>query len=261
MKTIAVLSDTHIEISKFKPTWPEADYIAFCGDIGVGMSARPLIEAACKRYGHVFLVAGNHCYYGKVIEDIDSKWYALEDNLANFTYAGTMARAKTVDNRLFILGTMWTDLSDLVNSTMAEMQMNDYRKIFHVHGEGRRRQFVNGIAKPTRTISTKETTQWFKDFEEVLEAHKDVPNKVVLTHHSPTELGISEEHTGDALSPAYFTDMSKYFNSIDLWAFGHVHKHVDARVGNCRLVSNPRGYVFGSKQEIPGPFKIEVYEI
>jgi len=47
----------------------------------------------------------------------------------------------------------------------------------------------------------------------------------------------------DWCSAAYASELpDEFFEVPTLWLHGHVHKCLDYRVGNCRVVCNPRGY-------------------
>ena len=70
---------------------------------------------------------------------------------------------------------------------------------------------------------------------------------IVMTHHAPTSKSVNTEHSGQSLDYAYFSDLSDIIldnPSIKYWVHGHTHMNVDYMVGDCRVLSNQRGYSF-----------------
>lgn len=67
---------------------------------------------------------------------------------------------------------------------------------------------------------------------------------VVLTHHAPSPRSIPPEFRGDPLSACYASDLEDLIveGQPALWVHGHVHKRVDYRIGETRVLANPRGY-------------------
>jgi predicted phosphodiesterase len=64
---------------------------------------------------------------------------------------------------------------------------------------------------------------------------------LVVTHHCPIEEVAGLKHEGH-LSAAYFNRWHDLVALADVWIFGHTHHAVDVVLGDCRLISNPRGY-------------------
>ncbi len=69
---------------------------------------------------------------------------------------------------------------------------------------------------------------------------------IVLTHHAPTHRSlIGSPRHGGMCDFAYFSNLRKWIidrAQISTWLHGHAHWPCDYRVGNCRIISNPRGY-------------------
>ena len=47
----------------------------------------------------------------------------------------------------------------------------------------------------------------------------------------------------DLLTAAFASDLDDLVTKATLWVHGHLHGRADYRLGNCRVVANPRGYV------------------
>jgi len=72
----------------------------------------------------------------------------------------------------------------------------------------------------------------------------DLGPTVVVTHHLPHRRSIPERFKGDLLNAAYASDLSDLIEQGQptLWVHGHTHDSSDYRVGNTRIMCNPRGY-------------------
>ena len=70
---------------------------------------------------------------------------------------------------------------------------------------------------------------------------------VVVTHMAPHELSVDERYAHERLlNLAYFTNLEEsvqtHCGDVRLWVHGHMHKPVDYKLYNVRVLSNPRGY-------------------
>ncbi len=52
----------------------------------------------------------------------------------------------------------------------------------------------------------------------------------------------------DLLTAAFASDLDDLVAKATLWVHGHLHASADYRLGDCRVVANPRGYV-GIKED------------
>jgi hypothetical protein len=56
----------------------------------------------------------------------------------------------------------------------------------------------------------------------------------------------------DWVSGAYVSELREEFFKVPvLWVHGHTHTSFDYRVGECRVVCNPRGYMLGVSRRVP----------
>jgi len=66
---------------------------------------------------------------------------------------------------------------------------------------------------------------------------------VVITHHGPHRGSLAPRFAADWVSAAYLSELPpSFFQVPSLWLHGHTHSSHDYRVGQCRIVCNPRGY-------------------
>lgn len=290
-ETLVQVSDLHLEFgtSLDITKWPEATYLALCGDIGVGMSHRPFIEEllASKKYKTIFMVTGNHEYYGKNVEDVDTRWrkFAAEQPEGTFVFLDGTTFYET-DNFLFAGCTLWSNIDTPEDQAYIQYGMNDYYKITSIQAfdpreddfydkliafdlkdpttwsygsPATRTNYVDGIYARPKTICTKLTTFWHHEYVAYLEAAVDESkalNKklIVFTHHTPSRVCLSPKHSGTKLDKGYFSNLEGLMNDVYLWGCGHTHNRMDTTVNGCRLIMNGRGYVFngGRDHELPG---------
>ena len=69
---------------------------------------------------------------------------------------------------------------------------------------------------------------------------------VVVTHHAPSIQSMVCRDNNTAIVSAYVSNLENFIMEhpeIKLWCHGHLHQHCDYKIGECRVISNPRGYV------------------
>ncbi len=238
---LLILSDLHHEIWRehapiIDPAISRPDVVILAGDIDLG--ARAVAWAARNFAGlPVLYVHGNHEGYGRNLEDMQ------EDIVAACATSGNV---HFLDSGEFILGrvrflgaTLWTDFRLFGNETRmlsmatAAEVMNDYRRI-HLAKEG------------YRTLCPADTAGLHERQVAWLEGKLDEPFDgvtVVVSHMAPTMQSVEEEFRDDIVSAAYASRCDETVARADLWVHGHMHTSFDYRVGKCRVVCNPCGYL------------------
>lgn len=259
---LQVVSDIHLEFrgkhvvySNLLPR--KATDLALCGDIG-----RPFMEVsgaichykqflmyAADTWRHVFIVTGNHCYYGHRKSDTDARVQAYCNERPNLHFLNDSAYIFTQEDnvRLFhgIYGsTLWTDVTDA-----AFANMNDHR----IRPE---RHFVMEYTRKSACISADTIRNWHTSHKDAMQAklteHKLPEGKkwIVMTHHPPRPPPVFlkegvEMHADAATWSAYINDLPKSLfddSKIAVWLCGHLHAHFDSVVDGIRYVSNCMGY-------------------
>jgi Icc-related predicted phosphoesterase len=239
---IWVLSDLHLRMSEidWDIEFPDADVCVVAGDV-----TDPPLESLAwlqKNIAHrmpVVFVAGNHEYYGQSYSEALAE---AKSESWRFPTVHFLEKDETVIGGVRFLGaTMWTDF-DLYETPERSMQtaslyMNDYRAI--EFSQNPRRRFS---AEITRAIH-KDSRAWL---EQALAESFDGPT-VVVTHTCPHPLSIHDQYAGDALNPAFTSDLSAVIERFqpEAWMHGHTHSTFDYVVPGTktRVVCNPRGYV------------------
>lgn len=186
-----------------------------------------------EKFDRVFYIAGNHecyrfdiCYQDeciqKYIEPLGVIY--LQEKSVNLT-----------ENTILVGGTLWTNMNNHNESDMMTIKegMND----FHI---------INKFGVP---FSPHDAYKMFQDtFEFIRHVVRENKNKkiVVMTHHSPTKLGLNPFHGGNVLDYGYASDLDQFIldnENITHWVFGHTHVQKEFEIGKCKLHSNACGYV------------------
>jgi hypothetical protein len=83
--------------------------------------------------------------------------------------------------------------------------------------------------------------------EEKVEKFKD--HKIwICTHHAPSLQSIHEKYKNQALNGAFASNLDDFIMSnpqIKYFSHGHTHESFDYKIGECRIICNPRGYYTG----------------
>lgn len=236
---IAIASDLHLEFGMIELVNEDADLLVLAGDITTVQDTNKhlhFFENCSRQFKQIIYVLGNHEYYG-------GDWITAYDKICKtlspyknifVTERGSLL----VENVLFIVGTMWTDMKKENPMLMLKIggAMNDYHA--------------------TRNLTTQTTVNEHKYFVEYLQNymnHFRMQNRkervVVITHHAPSFRSVAERfRTPAAMDYNYgfaseMDEMIMNMPEINYWIHGHMHDSFDYRIGNTRVVCNPRGYL------------------
>lgn len=197
------------------------DGFLLCGDL-CEWSDKGLYERVLKEFidtkKPVFLVAGNHEFYGSIYDK------TIDEMRENFKDISNLhiLQDDFVDlekQKIRIFGaTLWTDFNDANEFVMqrATKFMNDYKN-------------SQGLSPKLVLTEHKNSLEFLKN------AYKSKPDDykfVVMSHHSPSLKSSQIYHKMANASPNYSdfyfaSDLEKWLdeNQIypDIWAFGHTH--------------------------------------
>ena len=75
---------------------------------------------------------------------------------------------------------------------------------------------------------------------------------IVVTHHLPSQILVSERFKGSSLNDAFSSEQGNWIadSKIGYWIYGHSHVNIPGRIGDTLLISNQLGYVFNSPEAI-----------
>ena len=233
---IQLASDLHLERlenegrrTRIIEPAPGASMLILAGDIHNGTRG---VECFADWPVPVIYLAGNHEFY-------DHEWERTRGDLRT-ACAGT--QVTLLDNDVVelpgvrILGcTLWTDFT-LRGATQAhsmsviENGLNDYYVI----------RTEQGPLRARHTLADHESSRAWLESEL---ARSFDGRTVVATHHGPHPLSIHRRFVGNPINPGFVSDLTPLMHDVDLWVHGHTHDSFDYRVGRCRVVANPAGYV------------------
>lgn len=254
---IGLASDIHTELGlpQNDMTLSErVDVMILAGDIGKGPRA---IQFAHDTFGHqadhIVIIAGNHEYWGGTYQKIIQTTREYAEQFENIHYLHN--DVVDIEGHRFIGSTAWTDFSygaygAPIHKRQAEQGMNDYKKIkFNPAGSMYRKLRADDV----QAINFEARNFIFKALNDT-----DKTKAVVVTHHAPCHLSISEQFAGDPLNHAYCNTWGDLiaWNGPKLWCHGHTHTPSDYEVGDTRVLCNPIGYPGQDMETRPRVFEL-----
>ncbi|OAR00235.1 hypothetical protein LLEC1_06455 [Akanthomyces lecanii] len=240
---IQILSDLHLEIGQQYAsfTFPAtAPYLLLAGDIGRLLDYHDylsFLQAQTARFEVVFLVLGNHEFYGLTYEDALAKAGRLMDEPAldgRFVLLDK-TRWDSPRSSLSILGcTLWSFIPD-DKIDIVQSRVKDFKRI-------------GDWTPATHNSLHAQEAAWLRsEVANLTAATLQKPrNVLVVTHHAPCIDGTSQpEHAHNTWSSAFATEMlaSGDWSPVKTWVFGHTHYSTDTVRNGVRIVANQRGYV------------------
>ena len=298
---ISYASDIHLEFGKIELfNEDNADVLVLAGDICVSRDVlekdspvtnsnknnsqmiHTFFQECCARFPHVIYIMGNHEHYNG---DFALTHKVLKERLGYLENLHVLDKEVfTLDDIIFVCGTLWTDMNDEDRATMLQCgsRMNDYRRVINSAVEPVLFKAPSYGKKPDGSIDYDVTVMethvrpavfepkhsvedHYKmlsvivDAAETYKAHK----VVVVGHHSPSKKSIKPQYENDPLiNGAYSSNLEQIMinnPNIKLWIHGHTHHNFDYVIGETRVVCNPRGYINYESQA--DNFKLATIEI
>ena len=242
---LQVLSDLHVEAhNSIPPPAAEADVVVLAGDLAP-YHPRILnaVADAWRAAEHILYVPGNHEFYHGEIDHVRA---GLAKTCAELGIELLDRRSIHIGGVRFVGATLWTDfeLEGLARvpwaKQVAARAMSDFVGAIHHRG---------GLFTPTESCRRHSADRAFIERElQAAEAAGEVA--VVITHHAPTPRSIRPWFQGNALNPAFASDLERLIDRYTppLWIHGHMHDSIDEALGDTRVLANPGGY---TKEENP----------
>lgn len=253
---ISLVSDLHLEFGYQE--LPGGEVLILAGDIAEARSiskhhhstklvqdtpdtfyrCSEFFQWECAKYQQVFMVMGNHeHYHGRFDKTYDELKRILPKNV-------TLLENEIVEYKgvMFMGATLWTDLNkgDPITAFTVKDYMNDYRAIQNYYPA---KGLYHKLTPQDTADAHRRTKEYFKF---VLSEHRDKPF-VVITHMAPSFMSVNEKYKHETtMNGAYASDLSEFIldnENIRVWVHGHMHDPVDYRIGETRVLANPRGYI------------------
>jgi len=219
-----ILSDLHLEYGAFQPPPTDADVVVLAGDIH--MRDQGISWALDCFSVPVLYVMGNHEAYGS---SIAATMADLRARARGSRVHVLQEDALVLDGVRFLGATLWTDYRLTGNQPLAQIdamqRISDFKRV--------------------EDASPDQYLEWHVQSRAFLERSLDAPfdgPTVVVTHHAPCELSVSDRYRDGHMSASYASRLDGLMGSAALWAHGHTHDSFDYEIYGTRVVCNPRGY-------------------
>ena len=233
-----VFSDNHCDVGLggWTPKLaPGADVVVCAGDVCAGLpEAFRFLRNFIPAPTPIVTVAGNHSFYHRFMAE---EWERARVAAEALGITLLENEAVVIGGVRFVGTALWTDYrlegaDPATAMRLAELQMNDHRLI---------RTSRDKLFRPDHAAELHEVARRYLD--DMLAQPFDGPT-VVVTHHCPHPGSVAPQYRGDALTPAFASDLSELIarRQPELWIHGHTHSSFDYRVGRTRIVCNPHGY-------------------
>lgn len=231
---IQICSDLHLEFPdnrnwlKENPLIPKGEVLIIAGDtyyLERNFKKLDFINLVSDEFEQVFLIPGNHEYYGGY--DVSTALTATKMEIkSNVTILNNSA-IEIRDTR-FIFSTFWSMIQHNIYPVIAGMA--DF-KLIKFKKEKFTVDHFNELHK--------------KAFEFVKTEVQKAGKKVVITHHLPSNLCNVEEFKNSTLNEAFCVEKTNFIldNQIDFWVYGHSHRNKkDFQIGHTTMLTNQLGY-------------------
>ncbi|WP_317205284.1 metallophosphoesterase family protein [Janthinobacterium sp.] len=238
---LLILSDLHNEqwrehAPRIDPSAGRPDAVILAGDIDTGAAA---VEWAARTFAGlpVLYVHGNHEGYDLDLEEAQRE---LRAACARAGHVHLLDCGEHVIGAVRFLGaTLWTDFRLFGEEERpaamlaAEEQLADYKRI-GLAAQGSRRL----RATDTAGLHAEHAAWLRRKLAEPFEGRT-----VVVTHMAPAYRSVPPEYAHAPTSAAFASNLDELARHSDVWVHGHMHSSSDYRLGRCRVVCNPRGYM------------------
>ncbi|KLJ09468.1 hypothetical protein EMPG_15119 [Blastomyces silverae] len=239
-----IMSDLHLEVGQQYANFhitPRADRLILAGDIGrlADYEAfRDFLHLQCEQFLEVYLVLGNHEFFGVSREQ-------------------GLRRADMLQQAPGLEGCTLHSHIPPEDEEIVRGKIKDFRRI-------------EGWTVAKHVIEHVSDVKWLTDeITSIRQTESALKRKiVVISHHAPSMDGTSRpSDEGSPYSSAFATNLldgetRSCFETVQCWIFGRTHYSTDILRGQVRLVSNQRGYVFPNKEndgsKVPDSFMSKV---
>lgn len=229
---IQIISDVHCEFHRdggiaFCNQLPVmADTLVIAGDFATYREFVKCMTILCESFTNIVFVCGNHEYYGANRGDIHNNIVKIANRFPNFHWLNNSF--VEIEGKRFIGATMW--FRDTPYNWMYKDQLND----FHV---------IQGFSKWVYK-ENRETIDFFnKNMKQ---------GDIVITHHAPCELSVSDYFKASDTNRFYVCDMTSliYTAKPSYWIHGHMHTNSEYQIYDSWVICNPYGYD-GGYEKVP----------
>lgn len=232
---IALMSDLHLSVHPMPPPALDADVLVLAGDLHRPAAA---IEWARQFELPTLFVAGNHEFYGgDLVSTVRELRQHAEDSSVRVLEHNVWHR----DGVRFLGCTLWSDYRLFESAQQREQGLQQAGTMIRDFSRIRvAPDFDDKFTPAVSQLLFDDAVTWLEHQFSI--AH-DGPT-VVVTHFAPARGSIAAQFAGSPLNACFVSNLETEIQRWQpaLWLHGHVHDSFDYRVGNTRVVANPRGY-------------------
>lgn len=231
-------SDLHLEFPENyswlqkNPLIPKGDVLLIGGDtfhLNKKFKDLSFFDIISKQYKMVFLIPGNHEFYGGKDANLGLEFnYELKIRGNIFLVNNT---TRIIDDVEFIFSTLWSKIEKQVESV--RNSMNDFYQI----------KFQN------RLLTVEDYNLLYERSWEFLQPQlhkKSNYKKVVVTHHLPSKECNIEKFKNSPNNEGFCVDLTQdiIYSDVSHWIYGHSHGNKSSfKIGNTTMHTNQLGYV------------------
>ncbi|SPO04278.1 related to Ser/Thr protein phosphatase superfamily [Cephalotrichum gorgonifer] len=248
-----ILSDLHLELGQQYSTYTfpaTAPNLILAGDIGLLThydAYLSFLHKQTSRYERVFLVLGNHEYYGLDHATALSTAQKLEGE-SRLKGKLSLLQQTRVDlpGAVTVLGcTLWSSVPEEAKDVVGR-KVNDFSRI------------EDWTVDSHNKAHKSDLTWLMAELDDILldDSERSV---LVVTHHAPSVQETSRpEHLGNPWTSAFATDIlsneeDEAWGLVKYWVYGHTHFSTEFEKCGIRVFSNQRGYVVPGVVSKKGP--------
>lgn len=264
--SLQILSDLHLEVGQQYSLFDfprAAPYLILAGDIGRLSSDYDaylsfLASKCCNRFERVFLVLGNHEFYGSShdeVIDIATSKLEQEPTLNGRLVVLHRRRFHLPGTGITILGcTLYSRIGLGAEREAVKSKVKDFQRI-------------EGWTVDKHNAEHEADLSWLhQELEHIRHERAPAASKaaggqhrrvVVITHYAPCIHGTSDpRHANNMWNSAFATDLlpdaesahepaweSSPLCDVQWWIFGHTHFTTRFQRNGVSMISNQRGYV------------------
>lgn len=222
------------EIEEYIPT-PKSDNLIIAGDIATALSNKNekvsnLFSFLSDKYNQIFIVLGNHDYWGG---DLLTESSLTQERYSNVTVLNNSSVVIPEYNLRILGATMWSNIAPPLYNYIAN-RMNDYN---YIKCNNRRATVQNTVDEYQKTV---------KYITDTIE-HETEPNVnqyLIVTHHAPSFSSADPWYT-DTTTEAYCSNLDDFIcdhPKIRYWVHGHIHSPSEYQINQTTILCNPIGY-------------------